>query len=663
MRTFFLLLILLFTAGSAAAQNTWYVDPVNGSNSNDGTTPVNSFLSIRHALTNVSLASGDTILLAGGIYDHATGTSSSGNKDETFPIVVPSGVSIRAGSAFDAPVIDGATSGGSAPVLFEISEDILTTTYLDGLELINCDVAISTDIVGQSPAVNGLVIEECTISSYADNGISLQLVGGNADFVVIRDCVISGGTTSDFGVILQTEGTNQVLSGGIEDCTITGNVQGIYVGAGANGLVGTGFKILRNTVTGFSGIGIRTAAHTWESQFSGVIRGNTVTGDGVSGTGDVCIQVEATLNVAGFLCTNNGLVSYNDCSLGDVNIRCQATPISSSGAVISNQFVGNLIRNATNYGIQLSLNGGLGTGMAPDFGTGTGVAGRNTFDNAFASAEIQLASGMSNSVTLVDNFWPDAGSNAHARVDLNGGPSPTINSILDETLVGVLDTAVIKPEVGRTLTITLSAGRFVVQTDEFGVADINAAAGTFGQYKVFSLTGTAGSTDIAPTELSGVLTDGTALSFVVPALDAGNYTIHFTNPGFQSLTPIGLRVTSGSSGGGGGGGGGGGCVVATAAHGDYNAPEVRILRQFRDQYLLPHNNGRSVVRTYYKHGEPVATYIAENEWARKTTRTALAPVTAVAWSLLNWNTGQRFLMAVVLLGFYFKLAFGTRRLP
>lgn len=661
MRFLSLILALACFAATASAQNTWYVDPVNGSNSNDGTTSVNSFLSIRHALQNASLAAGDTILLAGGIYDSVNGTSSSGNKDEVFPLTLVSGVSIRAGNAFDLPVIDGSTTGSVASVLFEVEDDIVTTTYLDGLELTNCGTAIATDNIGQSPAVNGLVIESCSISGYDDNGIAFQLVGGNADFVVIRDCFITGGIGSDFGVFIHTEGTNQVLiGGGIEDCSITGNVQGIYVSAGANGLVGTGFKILRNAVTGFSGVGIRTSANTWESQYSGVVRGNTITGDGVSGTGDVCLQIDATLNSSGFLVTNNGLVSYNDFSQADVNIYCQAMPISSAGAVVSNQFVGNVIRNATNYGVQLSLNTGLGSGMAPDFGTGSGLAGRNSFDNGQALAEVRLASGMSNSITMVDNFWPDAGANAQARIDLNGSPSPTINSILAETLVGVLDSAVIKPDLARTLIITLSEGRFVVQVDELGIADINADIGTHGQYKVFALSGTGGLIDIPPTDLTGVQTDGSIISFNIPALDAGNYTINFTNPGFQSLTPIGLRVTSGSSSGG-GGGGGGGCVVATAAHGDYNAPEVRILRQFRDQYLIPRDNGRSVVRGYYQHGEPVAAYIAENEWARKATRTALVPATAVAWSLLNWNTGQRFLMAVVLLGFFFKLGFGGRR--
>ncbi|NQU49677.1 MAG: hypothetical protein HQ519_13585 [Planctomycetes bacterium] len=662
MRLLLTLCTVLTLCSTAFAQNnTWYVDPINGINTNTGDTPSQALLSIRAALINTLLSSGDTILLAGGIYNDATGITTSGNLDEVFPIVIPSGVSLRAGNAFDPPVIDGNSTGGLAPVLFEVEESILTTTYIDGVEMMNCLTAIATDNVGQTPAVNGLVIEGYTISGYAATGISLQLISGSSDLVVIRDCTITGTSATDFGIFITTEGTNQVLSGGaIQDCTITGNVRGIYVASGANGSVGSAFKIIRNVVSGFSGHGIHTAATTFESQFSGVMRGNVVTGDGVSGTGDICIVMEATLASSGFLCTNNGLVTYNDCSLADINVQCKATPVNGSGAVVSCAFVGNVIRNATNYGVQLLFTSGIGTGLQPDFGTGSGFAGRNTLNNPSALAEVQLASGMSNSVHLTGNFWPDAGSNAQARIDTNGAPSATISSILSETLVGVLDVAVIKPSIGRALTIVVSEGAVVVQLDELGVADIKAAAGTFGQYKLFTLTGANGSVSIAPTELLSVSPDGSNIAFNVPALEAGNYTIHFTNPGFQSLTPIGLKVTSGSSGGG-GGGGGSGCVVATAAHGDYNAPEVRILRQFRDQYLVPRSGGRTLVRGYYKHGEPVAEYIASNEWARKATRTALAPTTAIAYTLVNWNTGQRFLMAVVLLGMFLKLAFGGRK--
>lgn len=44
----------------------------------------------------------------------------------------------------------------------------------------------------------------------------------------------------------------------------------------------------------------------------------------------------------------------------------------------------------------------------------------------------------------------------------------------------------------------------------------------------------------------------------------------------------------------------GGCYVATAVYESYDCPEVRVLRRFRDQTLLPTAHGRLFVRLYYR---------------------------------------------------------------
>ena len=50
----------------------------------------------------------------------------------------------------------------------------------------------------------------------------------------------------------------------------------------------------------------------------------------------------------------------------------------------------------------------------------------------------------------------------------------------------------------------------------------------------------------------------------------------------------------------------GGCFIATAVYGDYFAPEVTILRRFRDEILSPFSLGRKLIHYYYKASPPIA---------------------------------------------------------
>ncbi len=49
----------------------------------------------------------------------------------------------------------------------------------------------------------------------------------------------------------------------------------------------------------------------------------------------------------------------------------------------------------------------------------------------------------------------------------------------------------------------------------------------------------------------------------------------------------------------GGSGSSGGCFVATTVYGDSQAPQVRLLRQFRDRKLLMSATGRMFIKMYY----------------------------------------------------------------
>jgi hypothetical protein len=73
-----------------------------------------------------------------------------------------------------------------------------------------------------------------------------------------------------------------------------------------------------------------------------------------------------------------------------------------------------------------------------------------------------------------------------------------------------------------------------------------------------------------------------------------------------------------------------GCFIATACYGSLYAPEVTILRQFRDEHLLTNIAGRAFVKLYYFISPPIARYLERHEVAKRIVRGMLiAPLVYV----------------------------------
>jgi hypothetical protein len=69
------------------------------------------------------------------------------------------------------------------------------------------------------------------------------------------------------------------------------------------------------------------------------------------------------------------------------------------------------------------------------------------------------------------------------------------------------------------------------------------------------------------------------------------------------------------------GGGGGGCYIATMVYGSYNAPEVLVLREFRDNKLNKTNIGKCFIKLYYKYSPKFVEKFKHNrlinQWIKK----------------------------------------------
>ena len=66
-----------------------------------------------------------------------------------------------------------------------------------------------------------------------------------------------------------------------------------------------------------------------------------------------------------------------------------------------------------------------------------------------------------------------------------------------------------------------------------------------------------------------------------------------------------------------------GCFIATACYGSPLAPEVELLRRFRDEVLLPTRAGRWAVAAYYRYSPPVAALLRRHDPLRAAVRHCL----------------------------------------
>ncbi len=79
------------------------------------------------------------------------------------------------------------------------------------------------------------------------------------------------------------------------------------------------------------------------------------------------------------------------------------------------------------------------------------------------------------------------------------------------------------------------------------------------------------------------------------------------------------------------------CFIATAAYGSSFADELTVLRDFRDQILIPTKIGKLFVKAYYTVSPTIAKWILKSDDLRSLTRKALVPFVWFAGISLAWG--------------------------
>jgi len=90
-------------------------------------------------------------------------------------------------------------------------------------------------------------------------------------------------------------------------------------------------------------------------------------------------------------------------------------------------------------------------------------------------------------------------------------------------------------------------------------------------------------------------------------------------------------------------------------------PHVKILRDFRDRFLIVNSIEKGFVRLYYTYSPPIANFIAEHDSLRAMVRISLLPVVGVSWIALKIGPLSTVALVLIFMSCLVGLAWYRRR--
>ena len=295
--------------------------------------------------------------------------------------------------------------------------------------------------------------------------------------------------------------------------------------------------------------------------------------------------------------------------------------------------------------------------------------------------QLSSAFGVDNVVTFGDSITAGYGSVPYAEhlqglIDLNGGGAVVLNygKNGETSVAGLARISGVISETAPRYILIMEGANDVIDgiSAETTAWDIAAMVDTAKNAGVIPIASTitpntkGGDHPQIPQVYNPAIVNQVAVTgatqvdcYAAVASDWSNLSfdgLHTNNDGAGILAATFFPALPYHAGGGGGGGdggddGGGGCFIATAAFGSLLEPHVKVLRQFRDAFLLTNSPGRLFVELYYRYSPPIADIIARHNGLRQIVRTTLYPLVGFSFLCLHGYGG----IVVFLAGLFVRM--------
>jgi len=93
------------------------------------------------------------------------------------------------------------------------------------------------------------------------------------------------------------------------------------------------------------------------------------------------------------------------------------------------------------------------------------------------------------------------------------------------------------------------------------------------------------------------------------------------------------------------------CFIATAAYGSSMEPQVEVLREFRNRFLLDNKAGKTFLHFYNTYSPAAAGFIVKHDYVRAMVRLGLLPIVSVSWVVLKLGSINTLALMLLFIAF------------